>query len=401
MTQAERDEPSGAFCPKVGARQRLRILRIVARLPPIPGGMEVHAAELTSAQARAGDAVDLLFRTGLPSAGVSAAHRVPELRPPLSWLPAQPLFGWQAARPHTDLGPEYDVVHAHGDYAAAWAARRQADRFACPALLTVHGSLSDSPVHRLLARAVFTRLDGVIAVSEAIRAQLRARRVPDHRIRVLPSGIRSIPASSPEGRGAARAQLGIAGGVPLFAAVGRLHRVKGYDLLIAAMPDVWRRRPEAVLAIAGDGPEARTLQRLAAEDPRIRLLGEVPFSEIVRLLRAADCFVHPARELPRQREGSPTAVLEALAAGLPVIAARTGGLPELVRDGVNGILVPPESPGSLAAAMLRRLEGDGHWNDLRSRSRAHPLLRTWPEVAELVSALMRELIAAGPGGGRR
>jgi glycosyltransferase involved in cell wall biosynthesis len=141
----------------------------------------------------------------------------------------------------------------------------------------------------------------------------------------------------PGERELARRALGLERFTVLY--LGRLSREKGPDLAVAALPR------EAELLIAGAGPEERAL-RLGARGRRVRFLGEVRGADKRRLLAAADALVVPSRE-----DGAPTVVREAHAAGLPLVATRVGGLPELVRDGVTGLLCATD-----AAHLARALE---------------------------------------------
>ena len=119
---------------------------------------------------------------------------------------------------------------------------------------------------------------------------------------------------------------------------------------------VWRslrspRSPTSTLTVAGDGPERAALEGRAAElglEGRVRFLGSVPRATVLRLFRAADASV-----LPSSWENFPHTVVESLAVGCPVIATAVGGVPEVVRDGENGLLVAPNDPAALAAAISR------------------------------------------------
>jgi glycosyltransferase involved in cell wall biosynthesis len=144
----------------------------------------------------------------------------------------------------------------------------------------------------------------------------------------------------------ARADIGIEAASPVAIALGRLDHMKGIDVLLEAWRTVADRWPSSVLLIAGDGPEHATLERLAAahELRGVRFLGQR--SDVRALLWASDLMVMPSRE-----EAMPMAALEALGCGVPVVASRVGGIPEIIRDGENGVLVPVEDPGELGRAI--------------------------------------------------
>jgi glycosyltransferase involved in cell wall biosynthesis len=149
--------------------------------------------------------------------------------------------------------------------------------------------------------------------------------------------------------------LGFGGKTLLFA--GRLGPQKALGVALQALVDV----PDVALAVAGDGPERSTLERRVDElglGGRVSFLGSVPRAQVLRLFRAADASV-----LASAWENFPHTVVEALAVGCPVIATAVGGVPEVVRDGENGLLVPPGDPAALAAA-IERFFSDG---DLRAR----------------------------------
>jgi glycosyltransferase involved in cell wall biosynthesis len=133
--------------------------------------------------------------------------------------------------------------------------------------------------------------------------------------------------------------------------VARLFPEKNHRLLLAAFAEVAARVPEAKLLIVGDGMEQAAIEAVVAKlelGPRVRMLGVR--RDIPLILAGADVFV-----LSSDREGLPIAVLEAMAAGLPVIATSVGDLPLVVRDGQTGVLVPRRDVGKLAGAMARLL----------------------------------------------
>ena len=152
-----------------------------------------------------------------------------------------------------------------------------------------------------------------------------------------------------------RAELGLTGSALVFA--GRLGPQKALGVLLDALADLG----DVSLTVAGDGPERDTLERRARDlglDGRVSFVGSIPRERVLRLFRAADASV-----LPSAWENFPHTVVEALAVGCPVIATAVGGVPEVVRDGENGLLVPPGDAKALGEAIARFFADD----ELRAR----------------------------------
>jgi glycosyltransferase involved in cell wall biosynthesis len=146
-------------------------------------------------------------------------------------------------------------------------------------------------------------------------------------------------------------------GTPLrVVAVGRLVPKKGFDVLVRAIADLRARGVHVELVIAGeDGPDAGKVRGLVAElcPELVRFTGPLSQTELLSLYRGADVFALACRvDGDGDRDGIPNVMVEAMAAGLPVVSTAVSGIPELVRDGENGLLVPPEDPAALASALL-------------------------------------------------
>jgi glycosyltransferase involved in cell wall biosynthesis len=192
----------------------------------------------------------------------------------------------------------------------------------------------------------------VVAISEEVRRRLLDAGVRSERVTVVRSGVEP-PAGLPgaAGRAAARARFGIAGELAI-GIVAVLERRKGHDVLLRALATLDGVPPWRCL-VCGGGSQHESLQRLAADlgiAPRVRFLGEQ--RQVADVLAALDVFVMPSRH-----EGLGVAVLEAMAMSLPVVASAVGGIPEAVKPGETGLLVPPDDPTALAAA-LRELACD-------------------------------------------
>jgi glycosyltransferase involved in cell wall biosynthesis len=198
--------------------------------------------------------------------------------------------------------------------------------------------------------------------------------LPPDRVSVLPNAAPELPALPT--RDDARARLGVAG--PVLGFAGRLTRQKELDVALRALAET----PGLTLVVLGDGPEREPLARLAGElgvDGRVRFLGSGGRDDVLRLFRGVDAAV-----LSSGWENLPHTVVEALAVGTPVVATAVGGVPEIVKDGENGLLVPPGSPGALAAALRRLLAEPG----LRDRLAASAA----PSVAHLAEERILERV---------
>jgi len=172
----------------------------------------------------------------------------------------------------------------------------------------------------------------------------------------------------------------------VIAAVAVQRPGKGLDRLIAALPAIRQRHPDAILLLVGDGPERPALETMAAN---LGLSRYVRFAgvrhDVPRLLTAAAVFV-----LPSLTEALPTALAEAMAAGVPVIGSAVGGIPEMIQDGVTGILVPPGDVDALAAAVADVLDQPARVGELVRAARR--LVETRFDAAANVARLHREYL---------
>jgi sugar transferase (PEP-CTERM/EpsH1 system associated) len=249
---------------------------------------------------------------------------------------------------------------------------------------------------RRLRRACAPLVDRFVAVSEDLHRWLvEDIRISAHKVVTIRNGV-EVTRFGALSRVEARRRLGIAADRLVVGTVGRLDPVKDQDGLLDAFSRLRSRRPDTVLVIVGDGPCRAQLENhitdLALQD-RVLLLGER--RDIPEILMALDVFV-----LPSVAEGMSNTILEAMATGLPVLATRVGGSPELVEDGLTGRLVPPRDPAALAGAIDTYFE-DGHLRDLhgkagRQRAVDHfDLSRMARDYTHLYSTLLGERSIGG------
>ena len=292
-----------------------------------------------------------------------------------------------------------DLVHAHGVRAglAAGAAARTDN--VPPLVVTIHNAVFEGGPPRRGAETVANRMLALlserrICVSEDLARAARAGApAKAGEVLVMPVGADLTP-PPPEDVAGARAALGLAPGQRLIVSVGRLHPQKGFDLLIEAAARL-DGSPGPVVAICGEGdarPELEDRIHNLGLSGRVRLLGHQPDAKA--LIAAADVVCMPSRW-----EGSPLALHEALAAGRPVVAAATGGIAERLAFGEAGLIVPPENPGALAAALHRVLEDEALASRLGAGARK--AAAAWPDAAETarrVADLYEELLGRPLGG---
>ncbi len=341
--------------------------RIVLVLGTASGGTARHVAMLADGCARRGMAVTVLGpqSTRRLITARSAAGR----EPPAGELAFAPVAIGDRPRPAADAAAVLrlarllrrarpGVVHAHGLRAGALTALALAFAFAFapyraarpPLLITVHNAppadRRSAAAYRLLEHICARRADLVLCVSAGLAGRMRSlgsRRVLEV---TVPAPQRQVPTAAAVTR--ARSDIGAAGR-PVVLAVGRLAPQKGYPALLDAAACWQRHAPRPVLVIAGAGPLATALASESRDRGLdVRLLGQR--DDVPALLAAADVFCAAS-----SWEGQPLAVQEALRAGVPVVAFRTGGIPGLTGEH-GALLVPPGEPARLAAAVLSVLD---------------------------------------------
>jgi glycosyltransferase involved in cell wall biosynthesis len=249
-----------------------------------------------------------------------------------------------------------DLVHLHSRIGAdVWggvAARLNGTP-------VIHTRRVDNPEPRWLVAIKYRLHDRVIAISEGIARVLLSEGLPPAKLRVVRSAVDWQRYAGPCARPDAVAGLGVPAHALLVGVVAQLIPRKGHRFLLEALPPLVRLYPGLRVLVFGQGPEEQALRHRILEaglGDRVMLVGFR--SDLDRILPCLDLLVHPAT-----MEGLGVSLLQAASAGVPILASRTGGIPEAVRDGENGVLIPPGDVLALGAA-LETLLGDA---DLRRR----------------------------------
>lgn len=259
------------------------------------------------------------------------------------------------------------------------------------------------PPYQRWLRRVFGALDAVLPVSQATAEACEERGADAGQIEVCPNGIRLDRFGSLPARAAARQQLLDAHGLPddafLLASVGRQVKRKGTAWFVEhVLPRLSTDTPTYFL-VAGSGPEEETIREAASQagvTDRLRLLGRVPEADLATLLRGSDVFVMPNVQVEGDMEGFGVVMLEAGLCELPVVAAALEGIQDVVTDGANGFLVPPEDPTAFAE-QIRVLIRDRELRDLLGeRSREYVMgAFSWPAVARRTVRHLQDLVLNG------
>jgi glycosyltransferase involved in cell wall biosynthesis len=283
----------------------------------------------------------------------------------------------------------YDIVHAHWVVPGAVLSRKPAASARTPLVISLHGSDVFAAERNALvgsaARRAFRAAGAVTACSSDLRDRAIALGARAETTGTVPYGVDadffgSHDPLSDEQRAAMRRRLGASSSCTLVVAVGRLVEKKGFAHLIEAAGDA----PELHVAIVGDGDLQSDLEaRSRASRFPVTLAGRFSRSEIRDALRCADIVAVPSIvDSSGNLDGLPNALLEAMASGKAIVASRIAGIPDVVSDGVEGVLVPPKDAMSLRGALLR-LHSDPMTRAELGQAAARRVSRdlTWDRVA--------------------
>lgn len=372
---------------------------------PQLGGIASHMAELAQAFANEGHEVTIITRKANELNGeekdfTDFPYRVIRLRafnlPRLGIAPLR--IGEEINQILRD--EQIEIVHSHHAFTPiSLSALAQANDLTIPSILTTH-SLSYLHTRRLFwvplgrmtvfYRRAIQKANQYIAVSQAAADFLRYF-LSDGNVHIIPNGVNVSRFANPVNVGEVRKNLGINEEMNLLLAVGRLAWCKGFHKLLKALRLVLQEEPQVHLAIAGSGYLGRYLSFLShfhGIQDHVTFLGYVAANELTGIYRAADIFVSPSLV-----EAFGMVILEAMAAGLPVIASKTGGIPETISHTQSGLLVKQGSVSSLASNILSVIRSPQLARHIAGNAKT--LVRkqfTWEVVAKQVLNVYEDLL---------
>ena len=348
----------------VAGNESLRPIRLLLVVDSLDvGGAERHVVDLARTLRCRGHVVTVACSASGALSGVLEEAGIP-VRTLLHRL-VKRRFSLTYARRLRRLVKEgrFDLVHAH-IYASATAAAVATLGTGVPLVITEHTEASWRYRHaRWISWGLYRHAKHVIAVSSAIRQRLI---ITDHvspaRITVVPNAV--APAASAPNVAPPALPVELGGG-PLVGVIARLQPEKGVAAFLRAAARVSSIFPEARFLVVGDGPLRQELSTLAERlgvRERVHFLGFQPDAR--QIIEYLDALV-----VPSVSEGTPLVVLEAMAAGVPVVASAVGGIPDQIRHGKEGLLIPPGDPVALGEALLKLLRDPANARFLGEASR--------------------------------
>jgi len=255
----------------------------------------------------------------------------------------------------------YDVIHAHWGIPSGAISAVASYLSGVPLIVTLHGGgdvclMENSRILGAAGRLGFRRASAVTVLSQDMLDS--AKRLGSRNGIIVPQGVNTRLFSAGSGE-RMRQKLGIPRSAPVIGSLGRLTYMKGFTHLVAAMPAILQHQPEAYCVIGGDGDLRDELLHAAAGlglAERVRLPGHIAWQDTPDLYAMCDVVVVPSVMADNgNKDGLPSVLLEAMASGKPVVASRIAGIPDVVRDGVNGLLFAPGDEQALAAKVCALL----------------------------------------------
>lgn len=263
---------------------------------------------------------------------------------------------------------KFDLIHMH-DFYLAWAMDKICRSYACPVVTTVHsysspvGSIEDAVKHQVLNRSAH-----IVAISQYLSMELKKRYELQPQMSIIYAGV------MPGHPGGEKEHI--------ITYAGRLSKAKGLDVLIQAFYNYILKSKDPILTlhIMGEGSEKNYLEGLCKSlgiSERVYFRGYVPYNEVRKIINKAKVHV-----MPSKKESFGLSGLEAMAEGTAIIASDAGGISEYVKDGINGVLVPPGDSNALAAALQHLLDcGDDCYKKLVQGGLETARLMSWESTA--------------------
>jgi len=368
----------------------MRIARIIEYFPPHIGGMERHGLILSQEQAKLGHDVEIFIGVGDRSLFKKTFKASFQFLPPYSktrrfWFN---FWTYNKVKKIHKKNP-YNIIHLHGDFIEAYFGGKLSKKLSIPAVITIHAGLNKRLLKPKNAE-YFKNIAKIICVSNEIAEDLKIVGVPESKFETISSGIDLNEFKSVDENKitALRYQYH----KPIIISVGVLRINKGFKYLIESFREVKEKFNTAILLIIGDGPDKSKLEEQAKNIGNIYFLGRQNHDKVIEYLKAADIFVLASVSTVGDREGTPTVVMEAMAAGLPVIATNVGGIADLIEDGKNGLITDSGHTEKLAAAIIELINNPDLIQKMAAQNLEDVKLRDWPIIARRIDDVYKSIL---------
>ncbi len=361
----------------------MRIARIIEYFPPHIGGMERHGLILSEEQIKMGHKVEVFIGVGDKKL-LPAVHKMP-----LQFLPMYSktrrfcfnFWAYFAVKRQYKKNP-YDIIHLHGDFAEAHFGGKLSKKLGIPAILTIHAGLNK----KLLKpenKKYFENIKKIICVSQDIAEEFKYMDVSADKISVISSGINLEEFDRVKDGNIEDIKNEYSHSIIISVGVLRIN--KGFNFLIDAFKKIAELFSKTTLLIVGDGPERDKLKQLTEGISGITFLGKISHDDVVKYLKAADVFVLASISTSGDREGTSTSIMEAMAAGLPIITTLVGGNSYLVKENENGLLVEEKDSEALAKAMIKLINDENLRQKMKEKNLEDIKQKDWPIIAKKIT----------------
>jgi len=298
-------------------------------------------------------------------------HRVPTLgAEPVNAI----LFQMLVVKKIVSIKP--DIIHVQNIALglSAWVVKKY---FKTPYLVYGRGSdvYGSWPLKKIISKVVLRTADAVVALSENMRREIK--NIEQRDVIIIPNGI-ELGRFQYESKDSIRKTLKFNDEDKIIIFVGNLRKVKGVEYLIESMKEITEKEKNAKLIILGDGEERSDLEELVSTlfmDKYIKFLGRISNESIPKYMMASDLFV-----LPSVSESFGIVNLEAMASGLPIVATKVGGVPEIIKENINGLLVEPRNSIDLSLKIIKLLHNQPLAKKISNNNKSYVKNFSWVSV---------------------
>ncbi len=368
----------------------MRIARIIEYFPPHIGGMERHGLILSQEQVKLVHHVEIFIGVGDPFL-FKKTFKAP-LQFLLLYSKARRFwFNFWAYNKIKKIHKKnpYNIIHLHGDFTEAYFGGELSKKLGIPAVMTIHAGLNKRLLKPKNAK-YFKNIGKIICVSNEIVEDLKSIGISENKLVIISSGVYISDFQGIDKNKIATLRNYYSR--PIIISVGVLRINKGFKYLIKAFKEVKEKINSATLLIIGDGPDRNELKVQAKDIANIYFLGRQKHNRIIEYLEVADIFVLASISTTNDREGTPTSIMEAMAAGLPVIATKVGGSPDFIKDGINGFTVNQGNSLEISQAVLKIFSDNELSSKMRARNLEDIKQKDWPIIIGKINEIYKSIL---------